>query len=83
LKNSPAPRRPPESSPVTKRGEWNDLVIIAEGNHLRHYLNGKLSADVTDTDPTRGAASGVLALQLHAGPPMTIEFKDVQLKTLP
>ncbi len=66
-----------------KKGEWNDLVIIAEGNHLRHYLNGKLSADVTDTDPTRGAASGVLALQLHAGPPMTIEFKDVQLKTLP
>ncbi len=51
---------------VYKKGEWNDFVVIAEGNHLRHYLNGKLTADVTDTDATRGAASGVLALQLHA-----------------
>lgn len=66
-----------------KVGGWNELVIIAEGNHLRHYLNGKLSADVIDTDATLGAAAGVLALQLHAGQPMTIEFKNVQLKTLP
>jgi hypothetical protein len=68
---------------VYKKGDWNEIVIIAEGNHLRHYINGKLSADITDTDATRGAASGVLALQLHAGPPMTVEFKNVQLKTLP
>jgi hypothetical protein len=46
-------------------------------------LNGKLSADVTDTDPAAGAKDGVIALQLHQGPPMTIQFKDVQLKTLP
>jgi Domain of Unknown Function (DUF1080) len=68
---------------VFKVGGWNELVIIAEGNHLRHYLNGKLTADVTDTDSVLGAAAGVLALQLHAGPPMTIEFKNLQLKTLP
>ena len=66
-----------------KKGDWNEIVVIAEGNHLRHYINGKLSADVIDTDATRGAASGILALQLHAGPPMTVEFKNVQLKTLP
>ena len=68
---------------VYKIGEWNDLVIIAEGNHVRHYLNGKLTADVTDIDPAVAPKSGILALQLHAGQPMTIEFKNLRLKTLP
>ncbi len=66
-----------------KLGEWNDFVVIANGNRLQHYLNGKLTADVTDTDATLGAKDGVIAFQLHTGPPMTVQFKDVQLKTLP
>jgi hypothetical protein len=66
-----------------KLGEWNELVIIADGNHLRHVLNGVVTADVTDTDDTLGAKSGVIALQLHKGPPMTIQFKNIFLKTLP
>jgi hypothetical protein len=66
-----------------KIGEWNEFTIIAEGNHLRHYLNGVLTADVTDADPAHAATAGVLALQLHKGPPMTIQFKNVILKTLP
>lgn len=65
-----------------KVGDWNEIVIIAEGNHLRHYINGKLSADVTDNDATLAPKSGVLALQLHAGTPMTVEFKNLYLKTL-
>jgi hypothetical protein len=65
-----------------KVGDWNEIVIIAVGNHVRHYINGKLSADVTDNDPTRAPKSGVLALQLHAGTPMTVEFKNLYLKTL-
>lgn len=64
-------------------GEWNDLVIIAQGNHFRHFLNGKLTADVTDNDPAKGATAGVLALQLHAGTPMTVQFRNLQLKVLP
>jgi len=66
-----------------KKGDWNEIKIIANGNHLQHFLNGTLTADVTDTDPTKGATSGVLALQLHRGEAMTIEFKDIRLKTLP
>ena len=66
-----------------KFGQWTDLVIIAKGNHAQHFVNGKLTADVTDNDPANAAKSGVIALQLHRGPPMTVEFKDVQLKTLP
>jgi hypothetical protein len=66
-----------------KKGDWNEIVIIAKGNHLQHFLNGTLTADVTDNDLEKGAKSGVIALQLHKGPPMTIQFKDVKLKMLP
>lgn len=66
-----------------KIGDWNELTIIAQGNHVRQFLNGLLSADVTDTDDSLAPKSGVIALQLHTGPPMTIQFKDIQLKTLP
>jgi len=79
----PGATPPADILAVYKKGDWNEIVVIAEGNHLRHYINGKLSADVTDTDATRGAASGIIALQPHAGQPMTVEFKNVQLKTLP
>ncbi|MES2693453.1 MAG: DUF1080 domain-containing protein [Verrucomicrobiota bacterium] len=66
-----------------KFGEWNELRIVAKGNHIQHFVNGKLTADVTDDDSANASKSGVLALQLHKGPPMTAQFKDVQLKTLP
>lgn len=72
-----------EIAAAYKIGEWNEIVIIAKGNHLQHFINGKLTADVIDTDPEKGAASGVIALQLHQGPPMTVQFKDLRLKTLP
>jgi hypothetical protein len=64
-------------------GDWNEYVIIAEGNHLRHFINGRLTADVTDLDSANAAKSGVLALQLHAGLPMTVQFKNIRLKVLP
>jgi len=63
-----------------KKSDWNDYVIIARGNHLVHYLNGYQTVDVVDNDPKGRALSGVLALQIHAGPPMVVEFKDVRLK---
>ena len=72
-----------EIATAYKLGEWNEIVIIARGNHLQHFINGKLTADVTDTDGEKGSKSGVIALQLHTGPPMTIQFKNVRLKTLP
>jgi hypothetical protein len=61
--------------------EWNDYVIIAKGNHLEHFINGKKTIDVTDEHET-GAKEGVLALQMHAGAPMIVEFKDITLKPL-
>jgi hypothetical protein len=55
-------------------------VIIAKGNHLQHFINGVQTIDVTDNDQKNRMMEGVLALQLHAGPPMLVEFKDVRLK---
>lgn len=64
-----------------KDGDWNDYKIVANGKHLQHFINGKQTVDVLDEAP--GAAkSGILALQVHAGPPMTVQFKDMVLKTL-
>ena len=38
-----------------KLDDWNDVVIIAQGNHIQHYLNGRLILDFTDNDPATGA----------------------------
>ncbi len=59
--------------------DWNDVVIIAEGNHIRHYLNGKKILDFTDEEPSLQLLEGVLALQLHAGAPMWAEYKNIRL----
>jgi hypothetical protein len=65
-----------------KSEDWNDYVVIAKGNHLQHYINGKLTVDVTDEAAAQAAKSGVLALQVHTGPPMTVQFKNIRLKKL-
>lgn len=59
--------------------EWNDVAIIAEGNRIRHYLNGRLILDFTDEHPELALGAGLIALQLHAGRPMWAEFKDVRI----
>jgi hypothetical protein len=69
-----------EIQAAIKPADWNEYVIIAKGGHLQHYINGKLTVDVTD-ETAYGAKTGVLALQLHAGKPMTVQFKDIILKT--
>lgn len=64
-----------------KQGDWNDYLIIAKGNHLQQFVNGKQTVDVTDKT-TVGAKSGIIALQIHRGPPMQVWFKDIKLKPL-
>ena len=83
VKQLPGATPAAEIEAAYKLGDWNEFVVIANGNHLQHFLNGKLTADIIDTDDTLGAKSGVIALQLHQGQPMTIQFKNVRLKTLP
>jgi len=63
-----------------KQGDWNEYKIVAKGNVLEHWINGKLSVHVTDNTAI-GAKEGVIALQLHQGKPMTAQFKDLVLTT--
>ncbi len=75
-----------------KEKDWNEYHIICQGNHITHYLNGFQTMELLDndrvTDPfdpkdTKGSIrEGVLALQIHAGPPMLVEFKDIRIKPL-
>ena len=59
--------------------EWNELTIIAVGNRQIHQVNGVTTMDLTDNHP-EAKRKGILALQLHAGAPMTVEFKDIALR---
>jgi hypothetical protein len=62
-----------------KPADWNEYRIVAQGGHLQHFINGVQTIDVTD-ETAVGAKKGILALQLHAGAPMKVEFKDLILK---
>lgn len=71
-----------EFARLFKLDGWNDSVIIAKGSRVRHYLNGRLILDFTDNDPKLALREGVLALQLHAGKPFWVEFKDIRIKAV-
>jgi hypothetical protein len=64
-----------------KAGDWNEYRVVAKGGHLQHFINGVQTVDVTD-ETAVGAKKGLLALQLHAGPPMVVQFKDLILKEI-
>ncbi len=66
---------------LMKIDDWNDVIIIAKGHHIRHYLNGRLILDFTDNHPELALTEGILALQLHAGAPMWAEFKDIRIRS--
>jgi uncharacterized protein (TIGR03067 family) len=65
-----------------KSEDWNDYVVIARGNHLVHQINSVTTVEVTDDCESKRLRSGVLAFQLHVGPPMTLQLKNVRIKRL-
>jgi len=65
-----------------KLDDWNDVVIVAKGNHIQHYLNNRLILDFTDNDPQLALREGILALQLHAGKPFWVEFKNIRISEI-
>jgi hypothetical protein len=72
-----------ELAKTIKNRQWNEYDIVARGNHLLQKINGRLMIDVTDNDPKNRRMEGILALQIHAGPPMRVQFRNIQLKELP
>jgi len=66
-----------------RKEEWNDYRIVANGFRFQHFINGNKTIEVVDNDIEQRRASGLLALQIHVGPAMTVQFKDIRLKRLP
>lgn len=65
---------------VIRQNDWNEIHIIANGNRLRHFINGVLMSDVTDNDSSLRKDKGVIGFQAHMGPPMKVEYRNVRLK---
>lgn len=63
--------------------QWHDYRIVVEGNHHRHWIDGVQTVDVIDLDEKGRALEGVIAVQVHVGPPMKIQYRDFHLKHLP
>ena len=63
--------------------QWHQYDLLCDGPRLVLKVDGRLAAEVVDNDPKHQALSGLLGLQLHSGPPMTVQFKDIQLRRLP
>ncbi|HMX24592.1 MAG TPA: DUF1080 domain-containing protein [Blastocatellia bacterium] len=71
-----------ELKAAIKNNDWNTLHIIARGNRLTHILNGHLMAEAVDDDPAGRAMGGLLGFQMHVGPPMKVEYRNIWLKHL-
>jgi hypothetical protein len=66
-----------------RAGDWNQVHLIIRGNVLTHLVNGHVMSVVVDEDPAQRAASGLIGVQVHVGPPMKIEYRNFRLKPLP
>ncbi|QNF34495.1 DUF1080 domain-containing protein [Adhaeribacter swui] len=67
---------------LIKSNDWNEFHLIIKGNRLQHYVNGVLMSDVTDNDTVNRKMKGLLGVQVHVGPPMKVQYKDLRLKQL-
>jgi len=68
-----------ESLAGLDKSGWNEYVITARGNHITLELNGKKTVDYTEQEPGI-EQTGFIALQVHGGPPMQVQFKDIEIK---
>ncbi len=65
-----------------RTGDWNEYHLIVRGNVMMHILNGRLMSMVIDDDATNRRAEGLLGMQVHVGPPMKVEFRNIRLRPL-
>ena len=74
-----------QAKPVVKfkPNQWHQYRVLAQGNRLQHWIDGHKTVDAVDLDESGRALEGLLAVQVHVGPPMKIQYKDFFLKRLP
>jgi len=71
-----------ELKSLIKPGDWNTVHLIARGNTIMNIVNGHVTAFIVDDDGKGRAMKGLLGFQIHVGPPMKIEFRNIYLKSL-
>ncbi len=71
-----------ETAKHVKWGDWNEYVITCDGPHIKQVLNGFTTVNYIEKSE-KGAKEGIIALQLHVGPKMRVEFKELQIRELP
>lgn len=78
------------AAPYHTDKEWNEYHFVCRGNHIVHHINGYQTIELIDQhvdkadpkSPKQRLMEGILALQIHGGGPMTVDFKDIRLKVL-
>jgi hypothetical protein len=60
--------------------DWNTYRIVADGYRFEHYINGQKMTELIDNDEKERREEGLLALQVHAGPPMKVYYRNIRLK---
>ncbi|MEX2512630.1 MAG: DUF1080 domain-containing protein [Cyclobacteriaceae bacterium] len=70
----------PEKDKNLKFGEWNDIKVRVQGDHVTTWLNGVEMVDYTDEKI--GEGEGQIALQIHSGGGLKISWRDLELKEL-
>ena len=63
-----------------KKKDWNTYRIVADGFRFEHYINGEKMCELIDEDEKERRAEGLLAFQVHAGPPMKVYFRNIVLQ---
>lgn len=71
-----------ELKSLIKQNDWNTVHLIARGNTIVNIVNGHVTAFIVDDDAKGRALKGLLGFQIHVGPPMKIEFKNIYVKKL-
>jgi hypothetical protein len=64
-------------------GQWHEYRVLVRGNHHQHWIDGHPTADLIDLDEQGRAVEGVLAVQVHVGPAMKVQYKDFRIEHLP
>lgn len=72
---------PEKALKAVRRGDWNTVRVIAQGDRIQIFLNGVQTVDYTEQDPEI-ERSGVIALQVHSGPPLEVHYRNIRIKPL-
>jgi hypothetical protein len=67
---------------LLKSEDWNAFRLVVKGNRMQHYINDVLMSEVIDDDTVNGKKKGLIGVQVHVGPPMKVQYRNLMLKQM-